>query len=240
MALVPVGCKRTRNGESVSPPFPLLQLPDDLIYHIASLAHKEDHIWLATTCKRLYSLFLSCPSLRGGRNRIYTGIRTFASSVPRLKYVMQQKDRIAVEYPDDTIAELDVYHLAWHSSISTGNVPVLMHLRSMNRYFFDKWDFDRAAEHGQIGILQYVASTERQWDEITCRKAAKHGHLTVLQWLRKNKCPWDAWTCVSAAENGHLHVLQWASEHGCPWSKTFVLSMPLTHEVRAWVQAQPN
>jgi hypothetical protein len=266
MALVSVGCKRTRDGISVSPPFPILQLPNDLIYHIAFLTRKEDHIWLATTCKRLYKLFLSCPSLRGGRDRIYTGPRSFASSVPRFRHVMREKGRIMVEHPDDPITKLAVFPLAWDLVISTGNIPVLMHLRSMNIRVFDKWSFYRAAEHGRVYVLRYMASIEKNWDTFTCRAAAVRGRLNTLRWLRKNKCPWDEWTpagaargghlrilqwardqgcpwdrrtCLYAAVYGHLNVLQWAREHGCKWDKARILARRLTPEVRVWVQAQP-
>jgi hypothetical protein len=267
MALVRAGCERTIDGESVFPPFPLLQLPNELIYHIASFAREEDHIWLATTCMRIYNLFLSCPSRRGGKARIYAGPRSYASSVPRFNYVMQERERIVVEHPDDTVAKIDIFYQAWHSAISNGNVPVLKHLRNMNRYHFDKWNFHLAAEHGQIGILQYMASIDKNWDTQTCSRAATHGQLTTLQWLRKNECPWntstctsaangghlhvlqwardhgcpwDKWTCIVAANNNHLHILQWARVHGCSWDKAHILRLYLMPKMREWVQAQPE
>jgi len=75
----------------------------------------------------------------------------------------------------------------------------------------------RAAEGGQLEVLQWAREHHCPWNANTCRHAARGGNLAMLQWAWENDCPWDAETCGNAATNGHLEVLQWARQQGCPW-----------------------
>jgi hypothetical protein len=78
----------------------------------------------------------------------------------------------------------------------------------------------KAAELGQLDVLQYLFSNGSVWDNRCCSTAALNGHLDVLKWLHENGCPWDSGTCANAALSGHLNVLQWARENGCPWDES--------------------
>jgi len=45
-------------------------------------------------------------------------------------------------------------------------------------------------------------------DDYTCKKAARYGHWGVLKWLRTQGRPWDESACTSAAEGGQLVAFQ--------------------------------
>ena len=80
----------------------------------------------------------------------------------------------------------------------------------------------KAASHGQIHVLEWIAAEEGYqfvMDEWMCIGAARNGKLAALQWLRARHCPWNAWTVVNAAIGGHLHVIVWARAEGCPWNR---------------------
>ena len=73
----------------------------------------------------------------------------------------------------------------------------------------------RAAEYGQLAVLQWARANDYPWDDYTCTNAAINGHLEVLKWARANGCPWNEWMREYAAHNSHLDVLGWARANAC-------------------------
>jgi hypothetical protein len=74
-----------------------------------------------------------------------------------------------------------------------------------------------AARAGNIHILQQVILPRNlPWNESACARAAEGGQLHILQWLRLRGAPWDATTPCWAAREGHLHIVKWAVEQGAP------------------------
>ena len=74
---------------------------------------------------------------------------------------------------------------------------------------------ERAAEKGNLDIIEWARSKGCPWSSDTCGYAAKDGNLELLKWLWARRCPWSATTCFYAAKFGHFELLKWAREHGC-------------------------
>jgi hypothetical protein len=77
----------------------------------------------------------------------------------------------------------------------------------------------RAASYGHLHVIQWAAANNGILDSDLCSSAATGGHLHIIQWLRQEEVPWTKNVCEQAAMGGHLHVLKWARENGCPWDK---------------------
>ncbi len=108
---------------------------------------------------------------------------------------------------------------------------------------------DKAAQHGQLHVLQWLHDHGCKMDSDVCASAAGGDHLHVLKWAHKQgykltgfhvACylwhsraltlevmKWlvahgyimDQQTCAGAAAGGHMEALQWARTNGCPWDK---------------------
>ena len=55
-------------------------------------------------------------------------------------------------------------------------------------------------------------------DEMVMWRAAQGGNLELVQWLRAEGCPWNWRTCSEAVDQGRVEMLRWVRENGCPWS----------------------
>jgi hypothetical protein len=89
------------------------------------------------------------------------------------------------------------------------------------------WDVNavciRAAESGDIQLLQYLKQQGCVFSEDVMRAAAHTGDLYTCRYLHDEQCPWDTTACEYAAHGGHVDTLRWLHEQGCPWEP---------HEVR--------
>jgi len=97
----------------------------------------------------------------------------------------------------------------------------------------------KAAEGGQLEVLQWLRSNGAPWAQYICCYAAYGGHLEVIQWCRANGAPWDPYTCFYAAGEGHLEVVQWCRANGAPWDENTCASAALGGhlEVLKWARA---
>eukprot|EP00953_Heterococcus_sp_UTEX-ZZ885_P002662 1956-Heterococcus_DN1.PRE.2 len=66
-----------------------------------------------------------------------------------------------------------------------------------------------------------------QLNTFVLQKAAEHNQIAVVQYLRRQGCPWDANACTAAAVCARyntctyideLQTLHWLHENGCPWN----------------------
>ncbi|KAL6076364.1 Ankyrin repeat domain containing protein [Balamuthia mandrillaris] len=88
---------------------------------------------------------------------------------------------------------------------------------SQNGYAAERWHTCLiAAEHGALGLLQWLRAQGWALGGDLCARAASSGHLAVLRWLREQGCRWGPEVLGGAAVTGHVEVLEWAKAHGCP------------------------
>jgi hypothetical protein len=104
-----------------------------------------------------------------------------------------------------------------YSAIRHGSLPALQYLRSSN-YQWDAFVCNVAAQFGQLHILKYLRQKDCDWGK-TCELAVQYGHLPIVQWAHVNGCEWNEWTCAIAAEYGRLDILDWLHTNGCPWDE---------------------
>lgn len=131
---------------------------------------------------------------------------------------------------------------------ANGHIHVLEFFRNEYSITADTDVCRRAAENGQLKVLQWIqengfrnsipsgaiaefngflpsfprsaeVTSTLEWNEKICHAAAGNGQLEILKWLRKNHCPWNETTCSEAARGGHLDILQWARANDCPWDE---------------------
>ena len=75
-----------------------------------------------------------------------------------------------------------------------------------------------AARYGQAELVKWLCGEGGfAMDEMVMWRAAQGGNLELVQWLRAEGCPWNYDTCTWAVEEGHVEVLRWVRENGCPW-----------------------
>eukprot|EP00953_Heterococcus_sp_UTEX-ZZ885_P002106 1644-Heterococcus_DN1.PRE.5 len=90
------------------------------------------------------------------------------------------------------------------------------------------WDVDaisvRAAESGDMQLLQYLKQQGGMFSEDVMRAAAHAGDVHLCRYLYDEQCPWDTTACENAAHGGHVDTLRWLHEQDCPWDPYTVRS----------------
>lgn len=81
-----------------------------------------------------------------------------------------------------------------------------------------------AVEHARLDFLQWAHEENPKdfpCDSWTCVRAAEYGQLEILQWLRSldPPCFWNFQTILSAVKHDHWDVARWAYANGCPCPK---------------------
>lgn len=101
------------------------------------------------------------------------------------------------------------------------------------------WMCKRAAETGDLDLLQWLRSNHCAWNAETFNAAAAKGSFTILEWLYANGCPWNETTCAVAAEKS-FKILKWLRVNGCPWDvRTFTAAAGASTVSRLkWLHAQ--
>jgi len=258
MALVSAGTKRKRADSYHHFPCYLQQLPKEILVVICRMLPKEDHLWLAQANNFFYTLFRALV-LPPAANRLYTGPKSFTSSLSRLQFAVnspappskdilfsalelalisndaQAADIILKAYPN-ALRRLTDEHIL--SVTRHGHLDIMKWL-SHNTCRFTRWVSVCAAIKGHLHVLIWLDDQRSQVGLNICSHAARGGHLHVIQWARQRGYEWCKWTCQYAALHGHLPVLQWARQNGCPWDKTAILRRTLAPEMREWVESQP-
>ena len=198
-------------------PFPLLDLPADILHIVLTFVRKEDRIWLARTCVSLYNSFMETPFLLQRRSRedksmvFYTGVRSFATPIGRLQHVLESQPEMSVNMVQKAfVLALKQLDFQCAERLFLYNRHIFVDGRSYMMY---------AVGDGNLRAVEWLHRKGFEWDISACASAAKGGHLEVLKCARENGCPWDQWTCANAARWGHLDVLRYAIENGCPWNE---------------------
>ena len=220
--LLPSGSKRKIESPPTPPtpptpppdsdlaPFPLLDLPADVVHLILHRVRVEDRIWLAMTCSSLYNSFKISPSLLTPYCNLYTGPRSFASPLPRLQYAIASSPTLSPR----------LFEAALSHALSVQDFPSADRILPLSYYIRWRSSFIIiAAEDGNLPAIQWLLRRNFDWDILVPYVAAKAGHLHIIQWLHDRGYPLDYWAREGAATGGHLHVLQWLHEKDYPLTK---------------------
>lgn len=146
----------------------LLSLHDELLLHIISKAHSQDHFPLIVSCKKLF--------------RIY---RLSSSSFPRYAATTTfSRIRWAVE----TIGETPT--IKWcNSAARRGDELMLFYIAGRFNISLNESTFVAAVESGNIALLTMLRQRTTAWDTQSLACAAKTGNLAVVKWLCKENAP---------------------------------------------------
>jgi len=241
MSLVLSGTKRKRRD--FHPPCHLLLLPNELLVIICRMLPKEDHLWLALANKHLYSLFHSL-ILPPPTCRLYTGVRSFTSSISRLQFALNSSvtpsvrtmcDALVTVLANNNTQAADIivkscpavrYCVSWHD---TQGAAVRGHLEAIqwilrNAVKSDRWRMDMAftfaVSAGHLHILQWLyKNLYAQLPILSHDVVVESGDIVVIEWLWDHGFSCNTYTCEAASRQGRIHILTWLREKGCPWDQ---------------------
>ena len=145
--------------------------------------------------------------------------------IKRSSRAVDLKERFKIE----EISSISTLEFAWeHKSLwpswwdervfcykfaRTNKLELLKWAREEKKCDWDEWTINKAAEQGNLEMVQYCVANECPMNEWACGNAAENGHLECLKYLREEaKAPWDSQTANTAAQNGHLHILEYLVE----------------------------
>ena len=112
----------------------------------------------------------------------------------------------------------------------TNKLELLKWAREEKKCDWDEWTINKAAEQGNLEMVQYCVANECPMDEIACGNAAENGHLECLKYLHEEaKAPWDSRPAEYVARNGQLHILEYLVERkydkynelACEWAAMY-------------------
>ncbi len=94
----------------------------------------------------------------------------------------------------------------------TNKLELLKWAREEKECKWNKLTINRAAEQGNLEMVQYCVAKKCPIDKRACAYAAFNGHLECLKYLREEvKAPWCSGTAYCAIY-GHLHILEYLIE----------------------------
>jgi len=86
-------------------------------------------------------------------------------------------------------------------------------LTRVERFWLKQFGTNKAIEHGQVGVLDWLK--ERDFlsrENIVLETAAEKGYLEIYQWVWKEKLSIENWFDYDLAYYGHLHILVWMKQ----------------------------
>jgi hypothetical protein len=151
----------------------------------------------------------------------------------------------ARKYFEDEGTGSDQVKFFWINAAKYGRIREMQWARQeeYSAVFIEKFGVlicAKAAEEGQLQVLQWLKENGCPCNILTCAAAARYGHLACLQWARENGCRWNSDITTAAAKNGHLSCLQWARENGCDWYVSICYAAALNGHLSCLQWARAN
>ena len=194
--------------------YTIIDYPDELLRLSLSFLGVGHFAFIALVCSRFKIAYLA--NVKG---RKITNGESATSSISRAEKYFEDVGTDPTQINDILFlwknlaryGRVDVMEWAHHAGYShkiwKSGYPV--------KYFGSEVSI-KAAEYGQLAVLQWLRQNGRTCNKGISLAAAKGGNLSVLQWAKANRCHWNSSICSNAARGGHLSVLRWARENGCP------------------------
>jgi hypothetical protein len=71
---------------------------------------------------------------------------------------------------------------------------------------------------GNLELLKYIHESGCPWSEYTSSAAVECNRLDMLKYMYRNGCRWNEYIFSIASKYGYLHIIRYAHKHKCPWN----------------------